>query len=262
VTTVINGGVAYFSAAINNGNLHSNHSGTYEGDFIPYSQKLSDGSTFNVFSGSDIGNQILSDTSFVNLFWSDPLGKSSNNYDLYVTDIFLSIVASSTNPQTGTQDPYEAIGVNGDLLGYYVVILNPQGLAAPRFLHLEVGRSLLNYATNGATKGHPTLEAAYGVAATEAGGRTTPFTGSEPVETFSSDGPRRVFYNPDGSAITLGNLSSTGGKLSYKPDITAADGVKTSANPTSGAFNPFHGTSAAAPHPGPLRPAYFPPDLI
>jgi subtilisin family serine protease len=78
----------------------------------------------------------------------------------------------------------------------------------------------------------------------DAGGRTTPFTGSESLEPFSSDGPRRIFYNPDGTAITPGNVSSTGGRVRLKPDITAADGVATA---TPG-FADFHGTSAAAPH--------------
>jgi subtilisin family serine protease len=65
-----------------------------------------------------------------------------------------------------------------------------------------------------------------------------------PVETFSSDGPRRVFFEPDGTPITPGDFSSTGGEVRQKPDIAAADGVMTA---TPG-FNPFFGTSAAAPH--------------
>src|SRR5262249_12688909 len=54
----------------------------------------------------------------------------------------------------------------------------------------------------------------------------------------------RLFYNPDSSEITPGNVSSTGGLLRQKPDIAAADGVAVA---TPG-FNPFFGTSAAAPH--------------
>ena len=55
-----------------------------------------------------------------------------------------------------------------------------------------------------------------------------------------------MFYNPDGSAITPGNFlfGTNGGITLQKPDLTAADG--TSAR-TPG-FNPFFGTSAAAPH--------------
>jgi hypothetical protein len=53
-----------------------------------------------------------------------------------------------------------------------------------------------------------------------------------------------VFFNADSSAITPGNFSSTGGLVFQKPDFTAADGVACAAP----GFNPFYGTSAAAPH--------------
>ena len=53
-----------------------------------------------------------------------------------------------------------------------------------------------------------------------------------------------MFYEADGTPITPGNVSSTGGEVRNKPEITAADGVKTSVT----GFNPFFGTSAAAPH--------------
>ena len=53
------------------------------------------------------------------------------------------------------------------------------------------------------------------------------FSSSNVVEQFSSDGLRRIFYNADGTAITPGNVSSTGGQLLQKPDVTAADGVTT-----------------------------------
>src|SRR5262249_6322663 len=66
-----------------------------------------------------------------------------------------------------------------------------------------------------------------------------------------SDGPRRVFFNADGTPITPGNFlfGTNGGTVRNKPDITAADGVSTTLSPTSG-LNPFFGTSAAAPHAG------------
>jgi hypothetical protein len=72
------------------------------------------------------------------------------------------------------------------------------------------------------------------------------FTAAQLSELFTSDGPRRIFFNADSSAITPGNFSSTGGQLLMKPDITAADGVMCAAP----GFNPFFGTSAAAPHAG------------
>src|SRR5207302_2812837 len=70
------------------------------------------------------------------------------------------------------------------------------------------------------------------------------FTSANRVETFSSDGPRRIFFTANGTAITPGNLSASGGQVLLKPDIAAADGVSTSVT----GFMSFYGTSAAAPH--------------
>jgi subtilisin family serine protease len=55
-----------------------------------------------------------------------------------------------------------------------------------------------------------------------------------------------MFYNANGTPITPGNFlfATNGGTTFNKPDIAAADGVTTR---TPG-FNPFFGTSAAAPH--------------
>src|SRR5262249_5351318 len=63
-------------------------------------------------------------------------------------------------------------------------------------------------------------------------------------ERFTSDGPRRVFFTADGTPITPGNFTHTGGAVRSKPDVTAADGTVGSVN----GFSPFFGTSAAAPH--------------
>ncbi|HEY6119516.1 MAG TPA: S8 family serine peptidase, partial [Pyrinomonadaceae bacterium] len=73
-----------------------------------------------------------------------------------------------------------------------------------------------------------------------------PFNSGNLSEFFSSDGPRRVFFNPDGTPITPGNFlfGTNGGAVRQKPDITAADGTAS----TVPGFNPFFGTSAAAPH--------------
>lgn len=84
-----------------------------------------------------------------------------------------------------------------------------------------------------------------------------------PVEPFSADGPRKIFFNPDGSSITPGNylFATNGGQTLLKPDLTAADGVFTK---TPG-FLPFFGTSASSPHAAGIaalvvqaRPSYTP----
>src|SRR5262249_22591771 len=55
---------------------------------------------------------------------------------------------------------------------------------------------------------------------------------------------RRMFYYPNGTPITPGNFSSTGGALWQKPEIAAADDVLTT---VPGDLSVFKGTSAAAP---------------
>src|SRR5205814_439516 len=154
-----------------------------------------------------------------------------------------SVVASSLNPQNGTQNPYESVGTLTN--GERIVIVKFSG--AVRFLHLETGRGRLNISTQGSTRGHNCATNAFGVAATDAGNSyPNPFTGgaANPVEDYSSDGPRRVFFQANGTPITPGNFSSSGGTVRQKPDITAADDVTTDVP----GFAPFFGTSAAAPH--------------
>jgi subtilisin-like proprotein convertase family protein len=64
------------------------------------------------------------------------------------------------------------------------------------------------------------------------------FSSATKIERFSSDGPRKIFFNADGTPVAGGSV------IRQKPDITAADGVSTSV----AGFSPFYGTSAAAPH--------------
>jgi len=111
---------------------------------------------------------------------------------------------------------------------------------AIRYLHLNTNRGRLQVGTGGNTKGHNASGAAnaFCVAAAPAarsdggpGSPNGPFPGAynsnSKVETFSSDGFRRIFFNANGGAITPGNFTATGGRLLIKPDITAADGVVT-----------------------------------
>ena len=117
------------------------------------------------------------------------------------------------------------------------------------------------FTTPGVTRGHSAVEGAFSTAAAPAndplpfdlepgdppnpiGPYPDPFTRTQLPERFTSDGPRRVFFEADGTPITPGNVGSTGGEVRQKPDITAADGVLTSVD----GFDPFFGTSAAAPH--------------
>jgi subtilisin family serine protease len=184
------------------------------------------------------------------LHWSDAFGASGNDYDLFLLNSTGTTVKGfSTNTQSGSGDPVEEIYVpggsaNNDRL---VVVLFS---GSPRALHIDTERGVLTIATSGATIGHNAGLNTVSMAATawnSAHAGTRPFNGtSNPVEVFSSDGPRKIFFNPNGTAITPGNFlfATAGGATLQKPDLTAADGVFTK---TPG-FLPFFGTSAAAPH--------------
>jgi hypothetical protein len=249
-------GVLYFSSARNSGNKDDGTSGTWEGDFADggaAGSPLPAGRLHNFGGGVNYDTVTVSSSPRADLFWADPLGAASNDYDLYVLDSTgASVLRASTTTQSGAQDPYESVSTLN--VGERIVILQKTG-AAGRFLHLDTGRCQISISTAGNVRGHnaATSSNAFSVAAVDVH-TTSPFpsafTGgaANPVETFSSDGPRRLFFNPNGSAITPGNFSSTGGAVFLKPDITAADGASGSAAVPG--FSPFYGTSAAAPHAG------------
>jgi hypothetical protein len=111
-------------------------------------------------------------------------------------------------------------------------------------LNVATNRGRLAIATSGATFGHNAAAAAVTVAATPA--QTSLFTsGGQSPETYSSDGPRKIFFHPNGTPITPGNVlfSTGGGTTLSKVDFTAADCGQSAVS----GFNPFCGTSAAAP---------------
>jgi len=249
VNDVTASGALFFSSAGNSGNLTDATSGTWEGDFVDggaTAAPLPAGSLHN-FGGQNFDVITALSQNPTSLYWADPLGGSGNDYDLFrLNSTGTTVMASSTNIQNGTQDPYEQVTAAGQAVGQRIVIVKKTS-AQSRFLHLGTNRGRLSIATSGETHGHSSAAAAFSVAATPAVGPfPQPFNSSNVIETFSSDGPRRLFFQPNGTAFTPGNSSSTGGILRQKPDITAADGV--SVTGVGGFGSPFFGTSAAAPH--------------
>jgi hypothetical protein len=244
-------GVLYFSSARNSGNKNDGTASTWEGDFVNGGDFGGNRGQLLNFGGGMTENTCIDGSSQgrVDLFWADPLGASNNDYDLYIVDSGGNILDSSDATQNGRQNPYENVGEFN--FGERIVVTKFRGEA--RFIHVDAGRTGLAITTAGCVRGHNASGAAnaFSVAASSAEGRTTPFPGgaSSPVETFSSDGPRRIFFQPNGNAITPGNFSSTGGTVLLKPDFTAADGNVTTLPPSTG-LNPFFGTSSAAPHAG------------
>lgn len=251
VNDVTANGALYFSAAFNYGSKKKDTSQVWEGNFVDGGPtSIGYGGKLHSF-GSALFNRLTTDSNYITLQWSDALGKSANDYDLYVLSADgTQVVASSSNIQNGNQDPYEI--VNPQSISSRVIIVLYSGQA--RFLNLKTNingplQAALEINTNGQIFGHAAAQNAYGVAAVDAQGRNNLFTIGSPnsVETFSSDGPRRIFYKADGTPITPGNFLSTGGVVRQKPDIAAANGVVTTL-PAGSGLNPFFGTSAAAPH--------------
>jgi subtilisin-like proprotein convertase family protein len=252
VSTAVNevtaDGALYFSSAGNEGNFNDGSSGTWEGDFKNSRVTLPalTGGTLHDFGSGVISNFVEVGGAVATLHWSDPLDASDNDYDLFVMDNTLTTVLSaSTTVQDGDDIPFEIAFAP---FSSRILIFKADS-AQRRALHLNNFRGELGIATTGTIRGHAAAAGAFATAAINVAlAGSGSFTGgpTNPVERFSADGNRRIFYKSDGTPITPGNLlfSNNGGEVRKKPDLTAADGVATSV-PT---FPTFFGTSAAAPH--------------
>lgn len=264
VNDVVATNALYFSSAANSGNKNDNTSGTWEGDFVdagPASSPIPVGAGNHVHNWNPGGtasktNAITVSGSYIAVEWSDPLGTSSNDYDLYLLNAAgTAVVGASTDVQNGNNtDPTEAIypgqgnSLTGINAGQRAVVVQKPG-AQTRFLSVNTGRAQFQFNTNGQTRGHATAPGSFGVAAVPTStsvGPTfpAPFGPTNMVETFSSDGPRRVFFDENNFAYNGLTLAAGGGIVRQKPDVAAADGAPN----TVPGFERFFGTSAAAPH--------------
>lgn len=257
VTAVANDGALYFSSAGNSGSAAKGTAGTWEGDYVQ-------GSTINITSGgvtsthgmhsfgASTRNIITATGSAYILTWADPQSGSSNDYDLLIVNSgFTTILGYSNSVQNGTQMPAEGIDAGGIPAGSIILILNKQQLAQPRALRLDTMGGELSIATEGNTFGHNAGTDAITLGAvcpSNIGGGVCPIGGALPgqVESYSSDGPRQIFFTPTSAEITAGNIlfGTNGGAVLDKVDFAAVDCVST----TTPGFSPFCGTSAAAPH--------------
>ena len=256
-------GVLYCSSAGNEGNVASGTSGTWQGNFVsdgaytpPGSRNFTKSYDIAKIGANDYDEITLLGEPYVDLNWSDPLGKSKNDYDFFVVDSTGTILKGfSVTVQNGHQDPVEELDAT-EIGGNYRnpkagdrLIVTKVTSAARRFLRIDTNGGELATFTNGSTSGHSAAAATFGVAATfwdsSLRGAVPDSTAhSYPPEIFTSDGPRQIFYYPDGTPITPGNFLASGGEVLLKPDATGVDGVSCD---TPG-FSPFFGTSAAGPH--------------
>lgn len=269
VNTVTAAGVSFFSSAGNEGNKNDLTSGTWEGDFVPNGTPAVLAGAGPVHNFGDGGQSILVEfgntQTPVVLIWAEhydlTTGLASTDYDLYDLNGALTTVfdaSADTQDGTGGDDfPIELIG-GGAFAGERLVIAKfaDGATSSDPMFNLILFRGELDddLTTPGTTRGHSAAADAFSTAATPAAESfdgVTPdgpypglFTSANESESFTSDGPRRIILSPTGAELTPGNRTSTGGVVRQKPDITAADGVDTAAP----GFNPFYGTSAAAPH--------------
>ena len=256
VTTATGHGKPYFSSAANSGNFYSATSGTWEGDFSdagPAPAVVLEMGRAHSF-GASIFNVLTHSSGGIFLTWSDPQNASSNDYDLFIVNAAeTALLAHSVGNQSGSQSPYEYIyPANSIPVGSKILIVKYRG--DTRALRIDTQRGQLSMNTSGNTYGHNGGVNSTTVAAVDVGSANGGiFSGgaANPVEYFSSDGARRIFYSPvpSTSPLTYGNLlfGTNGGTLLNKVDFTAANGVSTTL-PRSSGLNPFYGTSAAAPH--------------
>ena len=162
--------VVYLSSAGNSGNLTFGTSGTWEGDFLsggvvsgPIAVVGETGFFHNFGSVASPQNyDVLTVTSsFISLKWSDPLGASSNDYDLFILNSTGTVFKGfSAATQNGTEDPFEFVeqGDNcgtSSATGYCpaagdrIVVVLFSGAA--RALHVDTERGQLSIKTAGAT---------------------------------------------------------------------------------------------------------------
>src|SRR5262245_26942114 len=86
VNDVTASGALYFSSAGNEGNLDDGTSGVWEGNFVdggPATGPLAGAGRIHDFGGQLFNLQTAPGQSQIDLYWSDPLGGSSNDYDLF-----------------------------------------------------------------------------------------------------------------------------------------------------------------------------------
>src|SRR5262249_28870990 len=196
------------------------------------------GSVVHDFGGGDQFNGVVvpgGGTLTCILQWNDPFGAAADDYDLFLLDANLNVVAQSVDQQNGSQDPIEAVSVvnqtNTDQLANIVI---QRFAGASRRLELFcLGAAALEHGTAaGSIFGHAALPSVVTVGAVDVRD-----PGLDDVEAFSSHGPARIDFPQ------LENRA--------KPDLVAFDGVAISnagGFPACPPFCAFFGTSAAAPH--------------
>ncbi len=203
-------GILWVQSAGNNAQSHwsglfNDGNGNNWNDFS--TSPLDEGNTITVSAGQQIVGALT---------WNDPWGSSVNDYDLLLINTNNQIVAGSTNTQSGTDIPYEALSYTATYTGEYYLAIGKKDGAATRLLQLFSSHAFQyrvaerSIVVPGDSPNVMTVGAVYW---------NTPST----IESFSSQGPTK--------------------DNKIKPDVVAPDGVSTVSYGTGA----FYGTSASTP---------------
>ena len=265
VDTVVSHGVAFFSAAGNDGRQ------SYESPFRP-GPTLADGSipplaangphffgglahNFAPSGPADVMQRITivgGGTLTLSLQWDSPFfsvsggGGTRNDLDIYLLNAAGNrVVAASSTADIGG-DAFEFLDFtnNGPTADFNLVIVlfegTPPGLL--KYIHFGDDATIREFATNSSTLfGHPNAAGAVAVGA--ASYRDTPAFGINPprLQSYSSGGPTPILFDTAGHRVPAPVIRP-------KPEIVAPDAVATSFFLPS--THSFPGTSASVAHAG------------
>jgi subtilisin family serine protease len=174
------------------------------------------------------------------LQWSDAWGTSANDYDLYLFnsntfDDLGSITHTGVSIQNGNDMPFEYIdytNTTGGTVQGEIWIMKKTGAAARELELFTIGNSSMQFETDGdALIGQEAVPGVISVAAAQAGSPD-----------FVTD------YSSRGGSTIYTNFSTQSKTIRQTLDGTAIDGVQTKVGQMGFFYNPFYGTSAAAPH--------------
>src|SRR5262245_60915260 len=155
------------------------------------------------------------------LQWNDPFPGATNDYDLFVVDESLAVLAAGDDPQDGTQEPIEFVSwTNPDPTPRTVGLRIRKTHGEPRLLEMFCFGGVMQHVTAaGSIFGHPAVAEVL-----TAGAIDVQAAGLAAVERYSSRGPAELFFPVATRA---------------KPDLVGFDDVTTGVP----GFAPFFGTS-------------------
>ena len=207
---------------------------------------------FNPASGTSSGNAIgipANGSLGIALGWNEPMNGIDTDLDLFVLDDATGkVLASSPTDSVGYGQAIEWASIDNPSAAtkkvrIVVARFGAQASTTPRFKLLFRAYSLASVQWSTSTggdvvgptlRGHAAAAGGNAIGASESG----PYTALEP---FSSRGPASICWEPARGVTPAAPISPCSQSL---VDYVAPDGVATSVAP----FDPFYGTSAAAPH--------------